>query len=42
MFSSFCNTFFFFFKLNYSWFGEGNGTPLQYSSLENPKDGAAW
>ena len=24
------------------WFGEGNGTPLQYSCLENPMDGAAW
>ena len=23
-------------------FGEGNGTPLQYSCLENPTDGAAW
>ena len=23
-------------------FGEGNGTPLQYSCLENPKDGGAW
>ena len=22
--------------------GEGNGTPLQYSSLENPIDGGAW
>ena len=22
--------------------GEGNGTPLQYSCLENPKDGGAW
>ena len=22
--------------------GEGNGTPLQYSCLENPIDGAAW
>ena len=21
---------------------EGNGTPLQYSSLENPMDGGAW
>ena len=21
---------------------EGNGTPLQYSSLENPVDGGAW
>ena len=23
-------------------FGEGNGTPLQYSSLENPMEGGAW
>ena len=23
-------------------FGEGNGTPLQYSFLENPMDGGAW
>ena len=22
--------------------GKGNGTPLQYSCLENPKDGGAW
>ena len=22
--------------------GEGNGTPLQYSILENPMDGEAW
>ena len=22
--------------------GEGNGTPLQYSSLENPTDRGAW
>ena len=22
--------------------GEGNGTPLQYSYLENPRDGGAW
>ena len=22
--------------------GEGNGNPLQYSCLENPKDGGAW
>ena len=22
--------------------GEGNGDPLQYSSLENPMDGGAW
>ena len=26
-----------------SWkYGEGNGTPLQYSCLENPMDGGAW
>ena len=24
------------------WVGEGNGTPLQYSCLENPMDGGAW
>ena len=23
-------------------YGEGNGTPLQYSCLENPIDGGAW
>ena len=23
-------------------FGEGNGTPLQYSCLENPMDGGSW
>ena len=28
--------------LNYSIIGEGNGTPLQYSCLENPMDGGAW
>ena len=28
--------------LGKSWFGEGNGTPLQYSCLENPMDGGAW
>ena len=22
--------------------GDGNGTPLQYSCLENPMDGGAW
>ena len=26
----------------YQAFGEGNGTPLQYSCLENPMDGGAW
>jgi len=24
------------------YFGEGSGTPLQYSCLENPMDGGAW
>ena len=23
-------------------YGEGNGTPVQYSCLENPMDGGAW
>ena len=23
-------------------YGEGNGNPLQYSCLENPRDGRAW
>ena len=26
----------------YALLGEGNGTPLQYSCLENPTDGGAW
>jgi len=26
----------------YKIFGEGNGTLLQYSCLENPMDGGAW
>ena len=25
-----------------TWYGEGNGISLQYSSLENPTDGAAY
>ena len=28
--------------LNDFWRLEGNGNPLQYSSLENPMDGGAW
>ena len=28
--------------LSLSWFGEGNGNPLQCSCLENPRDGRAW
>ena len=27
---------------SYNVHGEGNGTPLQYSCLENPMDGGAW
>ena len=30
----------FHFSLSYT--GEGNGNPLQYSCLENPRDGGAW
>ena len=30
------------FRGLYSPWGEGNGTPLQYSCLENPMDGGAW
>ena len=26
----------------YMVYGEGNGTPLQYSCLGNPMDGGAW
>ena len=38
MFSSFSLIF-----KNYSYsIGEGNGTPLQYSCLENPMNGGAW
>ena len=29
-------------KLCHLLVGEGNGTPLQYSCLENPMDGGAW
>ena len=29
-------------EVAYIVFGEGNGTPLQYSCLENPMDGGAW
>ena len=28
--------------LQNAFIGEGNGTPLQYSCLENPMDGGAW
>ena len=36
------HTFTYYFVLGSSRFGEGNGTPLQYSCLENPMDGGAW
>ena len=32
----------FFFNLLGTFLGEGDGTPLQYSCLENPMDGGAW
>ena len=27
---------------HYIYYGEGNGTPLHYSCLENPMDGGVW
>ena len=30
------------FDFSLSCIGEGNGNPLQCSSLENPRDGGAW
>jgi len=30
------------FTQKYASVGEGNGTPLPYSCLENPMDGGAW
>ena len=46
------NNFLMFFAYEFKWdfliystilfSGEGNGTPLQYSCLENPMDGGAW
>ena len=30
------------FHVSLSWIGEGNGSPLQCSCLENPRDGGAW
>ena len=34
--------FFFSYRVLYQYIGEGNGTPLQYSCLENPMYGGAW
>ena len=33
---------FLFEETSYCFSGEGNGTPLQHSCLENPMDGGAW
>ena len=30
------------FHFSFSCIGEGNGNPLQYSCLENPRDGGTW
>ena len=30
------------FRILHTQIREGNGTPLQYSCLENPMDGGAW
>ena len=30
------------YSLEKTLIGEGHGTPLQYSCLENPTDGGAW
>ena len=45
MFSSLennCNEYLFILPCSALTLGEGNGTPLQYSCLENPMDGEAW
>ena len=34
--------FLIYFELCIGYVGEVNGTPLQYSCLENPMDGGAW
>ena len=36
------HNFTFIFTFSLSCIGEGNGNPLQYSCLENPRDGGAW
>ena len=43
MYSIMINTIMYTLNLlgGYIVFGEGNGTPLQYSCLENPMDGEA-
>ena len=34
--------FYLLFLVPMLFYGEGDGTPLQYSCLENPMDGGAW
>ena len=34
--------YYFVIKVTAHQIGEGSGTPLQYSCLENPMDGGAW
>ena len=45
-FSEFTKIIIWFLSFNllmwYITLGEGNGNPLQYSCLENPRDGGAW
>ena len=36
------NSFYLFIYWSSAYFGEGNGSPLQYSCLENPRDRGAW
>ena len=40
--SSSSSSRFFLFGTSLLFYGEGSGTPLQYSCLENPMDGGAW
>ena len=42
LYSSFPLAIYFAHGNVYIYIGEGNGTPLQYSCLENPMDGGAW
>ena len=42
-FSTYCSLILFMYLFTYVLIlGDGNGTPLQYSCLENPMDGGAW
>ena len=38
--SDFLSYFYYYYSVIYN--GEGTGTPLQYSCLENPMDGGTW